>query len=303
LSFHRNGQCRICRAQSLLCESHIIPKFVFKWQKATSPTQYLRTGESINRRTQDGFKVRLLCKTCELSLSKSENLFKSRVFDHSVERKDLAFQYSNWMPHFCVSTAWRGLTYLVDKEINSSADQSIIFLIEQALEDWRLYLLGDKNRLVRHPVHFFDIWQLHNARHAKLPGNWNRFVNRHSVIRYISNERNNTATIFVKMGPVSVFGHIIKPKRKWIGTRVNSCSGTFSSGQVRLPGELFFHLVEEAQSHMDLVNSVSPQQQEVISKSILDDMHRLTSSSAFIDLVADYTQFGDRAFLKGKTNG
>ena len=55
-----HGICALCKDETNLKESHLIPKFVGKWLKRTSATGYLRDIKNINKRQQDIFKEYLL---------------------------------------------------------------------------------------------------------------------------------------------------------------------------------------------------------------------------------------------------
>src|SRR4051812_354965 len=74
------GRCALCGTASTLKESHIIPKFVFKYLKSTSGSGYLRDGQKPKLRVQDGFKTELLCDSCEQEFSKHESWFHTQVF-------------------------------------------------------------------------------------------------------------------------------------------------------------------------------------------------------------------------------
>lgn len=73
-----SGICRLCNKEGILINSHIIPKFIFKWHKKSSATGYLRTNLDPNKREQDGIKMRLLCNNCEALFNEWEtNCFPS----------------------------------------------------------------------------------------------------------------------------------------------------------------------------------------------------------------------------------
>ena len=56
--------CKLCHSQKTLRKSHIVPKFVSHYLKETSLTGYLRMSSNINKRVQDGIKIKLLCDEC-----------------------------------------------------------------------------------------------------------------------------------------------------------------------------------------------------------------------------------------------
>ncbi|WP_352259875.1 hypothetical protein [Psychrobacter sp. TB55-MNA-CIBAN-0194] len=74
------GACKYCGERKAIKNSHIIPSFVYKWLKETSPTGFIRATDQPNRRKQDGLKSALLCEECEKSFSEVESLFKKDLF-------------------------------------------------------------------------------------------------------------------------------------------------------------------------------------------------------------------------------
>ena len=72
--------CLLCGKNEAIENSHIIPSFVFKWMKATAPTEYLRTTETPRQRVQDGHKGPYLCLNCEGRFGKWENHFSEGFF-------------------------------------------------------------------------------------------------------------------------------------------------------------------------------------------------------------------------------
>ena len=74
------SKCALCHNVKELKDSHIIPAFVYRWIKETSATGYLRFSENINRRYQDGRKIKLLCLDCEERFNKYETSFSNNIF-------------------------------------------------------------------------------------------------------------------------------------------------------------------------------------------------------------------------------
>ena len=77
----RYGTCALCDTEnSILRESHSIPKFAYEWIKNTSKTPYFRDISDVNKRHQDGPKEYLLCADCERNLSVLEKKLSNEVF-------------------------------------------------------------------------------------------------------------------------------------------------------------------------------------------------------------------------------
>ncbi|MGX0902481.1 hypothetical protein ACSSV8_001045 [Roseovarius sp. MBR-79] len=295
------GDCGLCGVPGELQRSHIIPKFVFRWQKKTSPTGYLRTGQTIDRRQQDGFTQEMLCKKCEGDLSVFENRFKASIFDNAVQKKPSKFTYDQWLSKFALSVVWRATQ--MDQfggTVGSQLDDRSKALLDNAIAHWRNQLLGNESSYGRFPIHIFEHWQLHDANHEDLPGIWNRYLNRHSVIRLIKNDPTELFVVYVKMGPVAIFGHISKPKKRWRGTRINTAKGIYDSTDVRLPEDIFYLYMYEAQDHHELISSVSEKQQDIIYDTMTSDIERAKDSDSWRDVLADVSRFNKNAFIQKK---
>ena len=101
------GECKLCGLEKQLCESHIVPKFIYRWIKATSPTSHIRKMGNPNVRVQDGPKKYLLCKECEDKFSKYENLFAQKHFYPSTEGLNTSVSYGDELFYFVSSVLWR----------------------------------------------------------------------------------------------------------------------------------------------------------------------------------------------------
>ena len=84
--------CKLCGSGAPLRNSHIIPRFVGRWMKETSPTPYLRYGGNMDQRLQDLFSMELLCNECENRSSGWETKFANEVF-HPSAAGETVFRY------------------------------------------------------------------------------------------------------------------------------------------------------------------------------------------------------------------
>lgn len=79
-----NSICKLCLNSRPLCNSHILPEFMFKPLYEESPRRLLeiRTGEETHVKSlQKGVRERLLCQQCETRLSNFETYAKKVLFD------------------------------------------------------------------------------------------------------------------------------------------------------------------------------------------------------------------------------
>ena len=113
------AKCQLCGKKRDLKESHMIPSFVYKWLKASSGTGHIRFGGTPNLRSQDGYKVYLLCGSCEDLFNTWETTFANLIFHPLNKGEASSFKYGPWMLKFAVSVSWRVLTYFI-KEIDLS---------------------------------------------------------------------------------------------------------------------------------------------------------------------------------------
>ena len=106
------GQCLLCHETRELRRSHIIPKFVSDWQKASSATGYIRNAKAINVRFQDGDKERWLCDDCEGRLNVWETPTATHVFHPCNRRDPIPYEYGPWLLKFAISVSWRSMLWI-----------------------------------------------------------------------------------------------------------------------------------------------------------------------------------------------
>lgn len=98
-------RCALCAESSDLQQSHIIPKFVFKWLRETSATHHFRFSQKPNLRVQDGLKPRMLCQKCEQLFSSWENEFSKNCFVPLNSGNNRKISYGPWMLKFATSVS------------------------------------------------------------------------------------------------------------------------------------------------------------------------------------------------------
>jgi hypothetical protein len=76
----RQAKCRLCGGEGSLGRSHIIPKFVGEWLKATNGSGRLRDSANPNRLIQDITWRYMLCTDCEERFAKVEAGACTRIF-------------------------------------------------------------------------------------------------------------------------------------------------------------------------------------------------------------------------------
>ncbi|MCQ4088447.1 hypothetical protein [Saccharibacillus sp. JS10] len=142
----RTGKCALCNTQKTLQNSHIMPKFVFKYLKNSGVTKNMRNANKPDQRVQDGHKEYMLCKTCELKFGELETLFAKKVF-HAIRKNDNNFvlEYKgDWLYKFYLSIAWRYLYQCIMKNEFEDFHENEIGDIKKKVEQWRAYLNGEE---------------------------------------------------------------------------------------------------------------------------------------------------------------
>lgn len=131
------GICRLCDCEKTLKESHIIPKFVFRWMKQKGG-KYIRKADNPNKRVEDGVKSYLLCNECEQSFSKLEDKFARDIFYPYSNYNIDTFQYDKDLIKFSISVLYRLL--LINLNPNQSFDNLHFNELLSALSEWKNFL-------------------------------------------------------------------------------------------------------------------------------------------------------------------
>jgi len=132
--------CLLCGQQRRLRESHLIPKSIFKWIKDTG-SGFLRSGENLDRRIQDGPKAYLLCGECEQQFGNYETYFAKNIFYPIVNDGAAAFSYDEKLRDFVISVLWRLVSY---NFLPEEADPDYRALLLALEEEWHAHLLGEQ---------------------------------------------------------------------------------------------------------------------------------------------------------------
>lgn len=148
--------CPLCGSPGPLCESHIIPRFVFEWLLESSATGYMRSGEAPNLRVQDGFKQRLLCDPCEQRLSVWENQTAQHLFRPYHLNTSLVASYDSWLAKFCASVCWRALFIFRGLGLNHFSPVQC-GLADAALAAWRSVMFDTTPRCQEFDLHLLPV--------------------------------------------------------------------------------------------------------------------------------------------------
>ena len=135
------GICALTGEYCELQESHIYPKFFYKYLKQTGGGRF-RIANDPNRALQDGLKISFLGWYAEQEFSKREKWFAENIFTPFIKGQltNRKITYNAHLYYFCISLLWRVLNYIKDSIIGDDEKRKCC----EALEEWRSFLNGGK---------------------------------------------------------------------------------------------------------------------------------------------------------------
>ena len=292
--------CRLCHLERPLLQSHILPAFVFRWQRESSGNGHIRRSDNPNTRVQDGIKRPLFCSECEQRFSKDEQAFASRIFYPYLEKPENHYHYGSWLLRFCTSVSWRVLRFAFEEEKFADATSDQLERLRAADSTWREFLLGRTSHPGEFRQHILPLDMIVNASGAEAP-NINRYLMR--AIHLDICRSHQSIFTFSKLGRFLIFGMIKKPSSEiWEGTRINSNHGHIGPRKYTLPRALWTYLNANALTAAKSMTEISERQQEKIAESFRRNIDRLAASDAFAAMDADVRVFGEAAFTPQRPN-
>lgn len=160
-----SGECALCKKESELKLSHIIPKFVYRALKKDSFTGRLRLSTEPNRAIQDGEKMYLLCGECEKNFNEFETIFSNKVYiPFKSDGFNNTLKYDgDWLCRFITSVSWRTLFLDIkgfeeEQNPNERIDEKRLQLLKNSEEIMRKYLLKERMNIdyIKNHIFFFD---------------------------------------------------------------------------------------------------------------------------------------------------
>ena len=223
---NENSVCALCLQESVLRESHIIPKFVGKWLKETG-TGYLVSGEDGSKRVQDITKLRLLCNNCEEKFSKLEKYFADEIFFPFHKDKIRTFDYNKYLQLFIISLSWRVLK--ITTEDFKSENPHLGSFIDKAESDWRDFLNGNKDEINSYENHFIFLDYIDYEKNNNISPRFNWYSLHSTDLTIVTNGKR--IFVYIKL-PWMIFVTSIKPTtlEGWNETRIKE-NGKITSGQ------------------------------------------------------------------------
>lgn len=287
--------CWLCNTEADLCESHIIPKLVFRWLIQSGGTPYLRSGRTPNRRDQDGDKYHLYCKACESLLSNWETKAKAEVFEPATRGEDISGKYGPWLARFSSSLALRVLHSQEFRKIDEKYSHDIVDQVDAAKDTLKRFLLGS----IRNPGRFkqyiyypgyFDSFDAEN-----LPRNWNTWVKRSVEYDLIYTESGEFVATYAKLGPLIFFGKILDDINALTGKHIRCGEGFLDRDFANYSSSIWNLIRSRAHAGAEIMSSVSERQRHKTDGEIDKNFDRFAESDLAKELIKDYKQFGPKA--------
>ena len=262
MSNERAGQCRLCKEHSDLCESHVIPAFVYAWMRESS-VGHMRSSANPNVRIQDGPKFYWLCRSCEQRLGKWEKRFAEVVFRyvHATSADQRPCSYGPWALKFACSVSWRVLLYFQDKGFTRLSEHQIS-LVTKAEATWREFLLGKRPHPGAFEQHVLPVDVIDSHSGTKLSPSINRYLIRAVDADLVSCP--TEAFVYSKLCRLMIFGFIQQEKPRWSGTKLNARSGKIGSSKYEMSGKLLNFWNGKADTIAQQITSLSPRQKQKV---------------------------------------
>ncbi len=282
------NQCWLCKANTPLCDSHIIPKFVFRWLIETGGTPYLRQGSQINRRVQDGDKHKLYCEACEQLISKFEGKARVKLFAPATRSEKLSGWYGPWLAGFAASLAIRTIHSLQFRSVSIERplESSKVGRVET---NWRNYLLGKAKSPGLNSLYLLYPGYFTNFDAEGLPQNWNRFIHRVVERDLIFSESGSFCATYTKLGPLIILGKVANPDNYLSWNRIACSEGRFTH-PFPVNGTLWNLLLDRARNARSLLDGLSDAQANKIDAQIAAYPDRFLESDTARRMLGDIEQ-------------
>lgn len=300
LALKMDGICRLCGNEGRLEESHIVPKFVYRWLRKSSASGYLRFTANPNKRVQDGTKYYLLCSECEDRLEKWETRFSKSVFYPYLQDFWFHGSYGDWLIKFSVSITWRALSYIRETQGIEYFSEDLGAHADSADQTWREFMLGEAPHPGKFEQHLVLLDAIESHTTPGLPATMNRYLLRATDIDAVTSRKQ--AFVYCKLPKMAFFGfiHMERP-REWEGTKLHVKHGKFGQQDIVIPHSVYNYMKERAEKISGALSEISDRQNVLIEEAMMKDIKKTANSASFEAMQHDVRLSGKRAFTKNKS--
>ncbi len=284
------NRCKLCNNEDHLCDSHIVPKFFFKWLKKTSATNILRIASNPDKPIQDGTKQKLLCRNCEERFSKFETYFANTFFhpyineylDEYMEETTKVddIYYDERLLKFIISLQWRIL--ITENSNYKTNNEEFNAILSKKIDIWREYLLGTRKDTGIGKTHMLFLRNLISGRgniQQDLSPNINRYLLRSSDGTLVKSEKQ--LFLFAKLGPFTFLTFLVPQNIKGFHNTIIRRKGKISPVQKLLNPSINQFLFIDRPKETDSCLEFSEKQKKKIEDRWFKDKEKSMNSTTF----------------------
>lgn len=291
------GICKLCQRASRLQQSHVIPKFVIRWLKDTSPT-HIRGLADINRRIQDGPTRPWLCEDCEQRLSAWEKPFAEQVFlpIHSASTEIVQPKYGPWALKFATSIAWRALLWVQEGGLERFSPTDLCEA-DAASRTWREFMLDERPHPGRFEQHILPLDTPEQISGGYFSPHLSRYLLRAVSVDVIG--ARSYCVVHAKLCRLVMVGFLrVETPRKWKGTKLHVKTGRVGSPEYHIPASLIQYWNDQANKMgQALYGGMSERQRQKVADALQRlPPEQVAGSEVFRALRTDIRFTGSRAF-------
>ncbi|ELI5429573.1 hypothetical protein RRJ83_002676 [Vibrio parahaemolyticus] len=262
-------QCNFCLNEcEQLINSHIVPKFIYKWIKKTSTTGRLRDAQKIDRPVQDGLKVDFLCEDCEVDFSTVEKFFSENIFI-PIANKDGDFTGIDFsderVKKFIVSVIWRVAKYTINNpEINGNWTADEIENFDACADELKSsYYTDGKSRFSTYLVPTNSSFAQRKVIDIEDYAYFERSV---SMDFMIYDDCDGRASVFIKLPFMLIVCEFVSfQDDMWTGMDVNN-GLVFDAEKCSVPAYVSAYMQHDCRRHYQITAQMSQSQQEKLKK-------------------------------------
>jgi hypothetical protein len=261
--------CRLCERIRPLLLSHILPKFVFRFQRNTS-TAVIRSHLNPNRPVQDSSKLRFLCGKCEQRFSAWETAFKREIYDpyHAGKLDDV--KYGAWLLKCAVSLSWRALKATIQEGADSiPADVQLAAAKTESV--WRNFLLDRRENPGAFSQYLFLLEPLANTSDPNVPINFTFYIQRVGATGIWNDPGRRCIFTFCMMCSIAVIGVISARTLQSWGERLKVRRGNLQLNGSSVPTEIVEMIKTQANDHLTMSRDLSEKQKTLDRQKLLGD--------------------------------
>jgi hypothetical protein len=290
-------KCQLCLERKDIQESHIIPKFIYTWLKATSATGHMRLLRAPNLRVQNGEKLKLLCRDCEQIFSRHEKQFAEKIFYPFHNNPSVVVRYYEYLLRFSASLTWRVLIDFINESRLSHYDNKQLHLADKGREVWRQFLLEQRANPGEFEQHVIPMSLIKDYRGEKLANGMNYYLMR--AIDMDCMKSSNNLYVMAKLPGFVFLGFFMKPNRKeWKNTKINLKTGLFKPNQFSIPAGFVSYLSPRAEKVANAYNLLSEKQKKKVDMAFNFKSKKVLTSKTIEAMYQDCLISDGKAFVK-----